>query len=131
MGSARAEQYSTKSTAVRTWSIRQNAQPVQSSSSTWLQMVPANELPYIYRRECRRNRKRWGNKKMVFYNVHKSSMSMKLASNKAIKDTFAPTQRLCMTFCAHNSLPTSAILALGLLKKKDDEQFCVGGNNAF
>ena len=31
--------------------------------------------------------------------------------------------------CAHNSLPTSAILALGLLEKKD-EQFCVGGNNA-
>ena len=38
--------------------------------------------------------------------------------------------------CAHSSLPTSAILALGLLKKKeeeeeDDEQFCVGGDNAF
>ena len=36
--------------------------------------------------------------------------------------------------CAHNSLPTSAILVLGLLKKKeedDDEQFCVGSKNAF
>ena len=34
---------------------------------------------------------------------------------------------------AHNSLPTSAILALGLLEKKeeDDEQFCVGDDNAF
>ena len=32
---------------------------------------------------------------------------------------------------ARNSLPTSAILALGLLEKKDDEQFCVGGDNAF
>ena len=42
--------------------------------------------------------------------------------------------------CAHNSLQTSAILGLGLLKKKerkkerkkeDDEQFCMGGDNAF
>ena len=35
--------------------------------------------------------------------------------------------------CAHNSLPTSAILALDLLKKKEenDEQFCMGGDNAF
>ena len=34
--------------------------------------------------------------------------------------------------CTHNSLPTSAILVLGLLKKKKkDEQFCVGGDNAF
>ena len=33
---------------------------------------------------------------------------------------------------AHNRLPTSAILVLGLLeKKKDDEQFCVGGGNGF
>ena len=33
--------------------------------------------------------------------------------------------------CVHSNLPVLAILALGLLKKKDDEQFCVGGNNAF
>ena len=37
--------------------------------------------------------------------------------------------------CAHSSLPTSAILALGLLEKKEEEeeeeQFCVGGNTAF
>ena len=34
--------------------------------------------------------------------------------------------------CVHNSLPTSAILALGLLEKKeDDEQSCVGGDNTF
>ena len=35
--------------------------------------------------------------------------------------------------CVHNSLPTSAILALGLLEKKEeeeDEQFCVGSDNA-
>ena len=32
-----------------------------------------------------------------------------------------------MYVCAHNYLPTLAILALGLLKKKDDEQFCMGG----
>ena len=39
----------------------------------------------------------------------------------------------------HMSLPTPAILALGLLEKKeeeedarkDDEQFCVGGDNTF
>ena len=38
--------------------------------------------------------------------------------------------------CSHNSLPTSAILALGLLKKegkrkKDDEQLCMGGKKCF
>ena len=32
--------------------------------------------------------------------------------------------------CAHGSLPTATILALGLLEKDDDEQFCMGGNNA-
>ena len=33
---------------------------------------------------------------------------------------------------AHSNLPISAFLALGLLKKKeDDEQFRVGGDNAF
>ena len=33
--------------------------------------------------------------------------------------------------CAHGSLPTAAILALGLLEKDDDdEQFCMGGDNA-
>ena len=38
--------------------------------------------------------------------------------------------------CNNGSLPTLAILALGLLnkkkkKKEDDEQFCVGGDNTF
>ena len=37
--------------------------------------------------------------------------------------------------CDHSSLPTSAISALGLLKKKKkerkDEQFSMGGDNAF
>ena len=48
----------------------------------------------------------------------------------AIKGTLALTQRL-HDVCTHSSLPTSAILALGLLEKKDDEQFRVGGDNAF
>ena len=30
--------------------------------------------------------------------------------------------------CANSSLPASAILSLSLQKKKDDEQFCVGGS---
>ena len=39
-----------------------------------------------------------------------------------------------MTFVPKSSFPTSAILALGLLKKKeekekDDKQFCMGGDN--
>ena len=36
--------------------------------------------------------------------------------------------------CVQSSLPTSAILVLGLLKRKekeDDEQFCVGGDDTF
>ena len=73
--------------------------------------------------------------KMAFYNVQKSSMSMKLTST-----TFSGNQKYTCTHTksmynvfAHKSLPTLAILALGLLEKKEeeDEQFCVGGNNTF
>ena len=75
---------------------------------------------------------------MAFYNVYRSSMSMKLASNNVFWQS--GNQRYTCTHtktmydvCAHSSLPKLAVLMLGLLKKKekDDEQFCVGGNNAF
>ena len=67
---------------------------------------------------------------MAFYNVHKSSMSMKLASNNIFWYTCIHTKTTYDVF-AHSGLPTSIILALGLLEKKDEEQFCVGGDNAF
>ena len=41
------------------------------------------------------------------------------------------TTKIMYDLCAHGRLTTSAILVLDLLKKKeDDEQFCVGSNNA-
>ena len=33
--------------------------------------------------------------------------------------------------CAHSNLPTSPIIALGLLKKEGNDQFCIGGKNIF
>ena len=74
---------------------------------------------------------------MALYNVHKSSMSMKLASNNvfmAINGTLALTQRLCMTFvsitaCQHQ--PFWRLARWKRKKKEDDEQFCVGGDNTF
>ena len=54
-------------------------------------------------------------------NVHKSSMSMKLASNNVSgnqKYTCTHTKTMYDVF-AHSSLPTSASLALGFLKKKE------------
>ena len=74
---------------------------------------------------------------MAFHNVHKSSMSMKLASNNVSGNqryTCTHTKTMYDVF-AHNSLPTSAILALGLLKKKEwtilrGRRYCFLGSGA-
>ena len=66
-----------------------------------------------------------GQYKMAFCNVHKSSMSMKLTSNNVFWQSKVHLHSH-KDICAHRSLPTLAILALGLLKMKDDEQFLRG-----
>ena len=70
---------------------------------------------------------------MVFYNVHKSSMSMKLTSNNVFWQSVVHLHShkdYMFDVCAHNNLLTLAILVLGLLKKKEDnEQLCVGDHN--
>ena len=73
--------------------------------------------------------------KMAFYNVQVLNV------NETRKQQhFSGNQRYTYTHtktmydnCVHSSLPKSAILALGLLKKKEenDQQFCVGSDNAF
>ena len=61
-------------------------------------------------------------------------MSMELAGNNIFWQSKVHMHSHKDVF-GHRSLPTSVILALGLLEKKeeeeDDEQICVGGDNAF
>ena len=97
-------------------SIRQNSQSAEKLKHAVANGT--NELPYIYRRKCRRNRKKWGDIKMAFYNVHKSSMLMKLASYNVFWQSkvhlHSQKDYICTyDICAHNSLPKSTILALG------------------
>ena len=89
-----SNRYSTKSIAIRTWSIR-HAQPAASSTKN----VEARSCK-IYGRECRRNQKGWGNINGVLQctqilNVDETHKQQRFL---AIKDTLALTQRLCMIF---------------------------------
>ena len=61
-------------------------------------------------------------------------MLMKLASSNVFRQSKVHLHsHKDYDICAHSSLPTSAILALGLLeeRKDDDEQFFLGGDNGF
>ena len=120
---------STKSIVIRTWSIRQilNQQLVQPGAE-------AHDYK-IYWRECRHNQNRWGNIKWcstMYTNpqCQWNSQATTFSGNQRYTCTHTKTM---YDVCDHSSLPTLAILALGLLKKKnkDDEQFCVGSDNAF
>ena len=106
-----SNRYSTKSIAVRTWSIRQmvNQQLVQQrSSSTRLQDL-----------RTWRNWKRCGDIKWrsTMYTIPQcrwNSQAATLSGNQRYTCTHTKTM---YDVCDHSSLPTLAILALGLLKK--------------
>ena len=55
---------------------------------------------------------------MAFYNAHEYSMPPKLVSNNVFWQSKVHLHSH-KDICAHSSLPTSAILALGLLKKNE------------
>ena len=117
------------------WENFTPAQTAETRRSFCLSMnagYEANPGPII-RRKCRRNRKGCGNIKWrstMYTNPQCwwNSQATMLYGNQWYTCTHTKTM---YDICVHNSLPTSAILALGLLEKKDDEQFCVGGNNTF
>ena len=105
--------YSTKSIAIRIWAIRQMFREAEARGCK------------IYGRECRRNRKGWSNIKWrstMYTNpqCRWNSQATTFYGNQWYTCTHTKTM---YDVCAHSSLPTSAILALGLLKKKEERRW--------
>ena len=101
--------YSTRSIVVRTW-----------FNHRWFNKEAEACDCKIYRRECRRNRKRWGDIKW------RSTMYTNPQCRWNSQATFSGNQWYTCTctktmydVCAHNNLPTSAILVLGLQEEEE------------
>ena len=124
MGSAVLKRYATKSIAVRTWSIRQYAQKANSTEmlKQRLQVVWMNYCTFMDVNAGVTGKGgaiRWRTTMYTNPQCRWNSQAT-FSGNQWYNCTHTKTM---YDVCAYKSLPTSAILALGFLKKREKEKW--------